>query len=277
MWYESKMINETLDSLEEALKYSTLPVEIKICLNSQTYIEKPIKGEPEDMFKEFMDHPIMQKALITKKTDSDPFYNIGDWRRDIYSNKVKYTVWGESDCLLPTDFFYILSNLNIEGPHILSPANRKMGDPTWSETEGEGLDQYGWSWPDRIPSIPFGYFCNDYINQSQLNQINNFKENISIIKISQPKIAGALLCLSPDLPKFIPEDMHFAREDYCADLVFRKKGIPHYIIKNRFVGHNFQHPLKRTNTLDSREDNLYKKYEAESWEAAVRFIKNYYK
>ena len=54
MWYESKMLNETLDSLQLALQYSTLPVDLKFCLNSQTYLEQPIQGSPEDMFEEFL-------------------------------------------------------------------------------------------------------------------------------------------------------------------------------------------------------------------------------
>ena len=44
MWYESKMLNETLDSLQMAIDNSSIPVDIMICLNSQTYIEKPDEG-----------------------------------------------------------------------------------------------------------------------------------------------------------------------------------------------------------------------------------------
>ena len=42
----------SLDSLKKALNYSTKSVNVKVCLNSQTYIEDPIKGEPKDMFDE---------------------------------------------------------------------------------------------------------------------------------------------------------------------------------------------------------------------------------
>ena len=40
MWYESMMLNETLDSLQNAIDNSTIPVDIMICLNSQTFIRK---------------------------------------------------------------------------------------------------------------------------------------------------------------------------------------------------------------------------------------------
>lgn len=273
MWYESKMINEVLDSLQNALQYSLLPVDLEFCLNSQTYIEKPITGKPEEMFNEFLNHPLLQKAKITYKTNNNPFYNIGDWRRETYSNSYKYTIWGESDCLIPEDFFYILSNLTITHPHIISPASRKMGDSSWGEVEGLGLDIYPWSYPDRHPNIPLGYYQNDYITQQDLDKMNNFEGNVIINLLTIPKISGALLCLSPNLPKFIPNNMHFAREDYCANLVFIKKNIPHYVIKNRFGGHNYQHPLKRTNTINTREDVIYKNYERESIKAMMNFIK----
>jgi len=84
MWYESKMINETLDSLQASVLYSSEPVHFKFCLNAQTYLENPINGNPEDMFSEFINHPILKKANIIFKTNNDSFYNIADWRREAY-------------------------------------------------------------------------------------------------------------------------------------------------------------------------------------------------
>ena len=55
MWYESLMINETLDSIEQAIHNAKHPVDLIVCLNSQTYIEKPDTGIiPENMFNEFL-------------------------------------------------------------------------------------------------------------------------------------------------------------------------------------------------------------------------------
>ena len=48
------------------------------------------------------------RTSITIKTDKDPFYNIADWRREVYDAKAKYTVWGETDTILPRDIFAIL-------------------------------------------------------------------------------------------------------------------------------------------------------------------------
>lgn len=271
MWYESNMLNETLDSLQQALSHSVLPVDITICLNSQTYLEEPISGKPEDMFNQFLKHPVLKGASILYKTDSESFYNIGDWRREVYSNEYKYTVWGESDCLIPEDYFYVLSSLRIEEPHILSLASRKMGDDSWGVVEFEGMESFSRSWPQRNGTIPTPLFARDYITSVELAEVNDCGD-IRIVKNSVPKIDGALLALSSDLPKFIPDDLHFAREDYCANLIFIKNNIPQYVIKNRIKGHNYNHPLKRLNTQATREDALYKQYEKESFEALMRFI-----
>jgi len=275
MWYESKMLNETLDSLQLALQYSTLPVDLKFCLNSQTYLEQPIQGSPEDMFEEFLNHPILEKAEIIYKTDNDEFYNIGDWRREVYSNNYKYTIWGESDCLIPEDYFYILSNLDIEEPHILSLSSRKCWDNTWNVVEHIDLkplsivnkDNPGY----KEEYYPFRYF--DTINQNELNKFNSKREEIEIVKLPILKIDGSLLTLSKNLPTpFISPKMNFVREDYCAQQFFQIKGIPQYLISNRIKGHNYYHSLKRTNTEASRNDNKFKIMETQNIEAMNIFL-----
>jgi hypothetical protein len=279
MWYESKMLNETLDSLQSALQHSSLPVDLKFCLNSQTYIETPIEDNPEDMFIEFLDHPVFKNAEIIYKTDSDPFYNIGDWRREIYSNKHKYTIWGESDCLIPEDYFYILANLEIEEPHIVSLASRKCWDNTWIIVESDEFKL----WPSVHSSnpefekdkYPFRYF--DQINQKQLNDFNS-NGDIIIQKLPTVKIDGSLLALSKNLPTpFIAPNMNFVREDYCAHLFFQIKNIPQYLISNRIKGHNYHHLLKRTNTNNTRNDSIFEQYSNKSQQAMFDFLNNEYK
>jgi hypothetical protein len=277
MWYESKMINETLDSLQLSLEHSSLPVKLKFCLNSQTYLEKPIEGKSKDMFNEFIDHPILKNAEIIYKTDNDPFYNIGDWRREIYSNEYKYTVWGESDCLIPEDYFYILSNININEPHILSLASRKCWDKTWNIVEHDDLKHFhevDMNNPSfKIEYFPFRYF--DIINQNKLNEFNLKGGDINIKKLSLIKIDGSLLTLSNYLPTpFISPEMSFVREDYCAQQFFQIKGIPQYLISNRIKGHNYFHPLKRTNTSSTRNDDEYKILEQKNINAMNKFLLN---
>jgi hypothetical protein len=275
MWYESKMINETLDSLQQAISVSPIDVDLKFCLNSQTYLETPIQGNSEDMFGEFINHPILKNAEIIYKTDSDPFYNIGDWRREVYDSAYKYTIWGESDCLIPVDYFYILSNLHINGPHLLTCASRIMWDDTWEIVEHVDLKKFpnlDSQRPSNQELIPFRYY--DYISQFELNEFND-KFNIEIQKIDTVKIDGSLLAISYNIPNpFIPYDMNFVREDFCAQQFFIKKNIPQYVISTRLKGHNYHHPLKRENTMNRRSDIIYKKMEHISITAMNNFLKN---
>ena len=274
MWYESKMLNETLDSLQAALKNSKLKVDLWFCLNSQTYLEKPIEGTAEEMFEEFINHPIMKKAKIVKKTDNDSFYNIGDWRREVYDKEYKYTVWGESDCLLPKDFFYILSEVNFEPPHLLSFASRKMWDDTWDCVEHKDLLQYPRT-QENPYQAPNPYNSSDVITQKEVNEFND-KFDIEIHQNNTVKIDGSLLCISSGIDfQFIADDMNFVREDFCAETAFKMKMIPQYVVKTRIKGHNYSHPLKRTNTEAKRSDDLFKEYEIKSTIAMNNFIKSF--
>lgn len=273
MWYESKMISETLDSLQEALKNSKLEVDLKFCLNSQTYLEDPIEGSAEDMFEEFINHPILKKAEIVYKTNDNPFYNIGDWRRDIYDKEYKYTVWGESDCLVPNDFFYILSEFQIQNPHILSFASRKMWDVSWDCVEHIDLEKYERSVHNPYQA-PYPYNSSDVISQRELNEFND-RTDIEVQLNTTVKIDGSLLCISKGIDfQFIADDMNFVREDYCAETVFKIKKIPQYVVKTRIKGHNYSHPLKRTNTNSKRSDEIFKEYEMKSTVAMHNFIKS---
>jgi hypothetical protein len=267
------MISETLDSLSYALKHSKLDVDLKFCLNSQTYLEEPIEGKAEDMFDEFLHHPILKGAELVYKTNDDGFYNIGDWRREIYDKEYKYTVWGESDCLLPMDFFHILTQINIEHPHLISFASRKMWDNSWDCVEHTDLQKY-----ERTTENPFQapipYNASDIITQIELNNFNN-KADIEIQLNSTVKIDGSLLCISNGIDfQFIGDDMNFVREDFCAETVFKIKRIPQYVVKTRMKGHNYSHPLKRTNTNSKRSDGVFKQYEQKSIQAMNNFIKS---
>jgi hypothetical protein len=271
MWYESKMISETLDSLSYALKHSKLGVDLKFCLNSQTYLEEPIDGKAEDMFDEFLHHPILKEAEIVYKTNDEPFYNIGDWRREVYDKNYKYTVWGESDCLLPMDFFYILSEIQIQPPHILSFASRKMWDSSWDCVEHKEIEKYKREIDNRL-SAPKPYNSSDIITQWQLDNFNG-KCPIEVALNGTVKIDGSLLCISNGIDfQFIGDDMNFVREDFCAEMVFKIKRIPQYVVKTRIKGHNYSHPLKRTNTNAKRTDDVFKQYEQKSTQSMKAFI-----
>lgn len=278
MWYEVDMVQETFHSLMDALQHAPETPTINLCFNSQTYIEEPLAGiEIKALFDKLQTHEIFQKHKINvlQKTNKDPFYNIGDWRRDMYDPKDTYTVWGESDCLIPYDLFYILQNASqtINHQHILSFASRKMWDGSWAEVEHKDLKQYkGTKESPFAAPVPFN--SSDVINQQQLNEFND-RFDIEIIRLAKQKIDGSLLCLSGNLPTpFISPKMNFVREDTCAELFFKYMNIPQYHVTTRLKGHNYSHPQKRKFTSSTRDDEAFKKYAKISEDALHEFIDN---
>ena len=272
MWYESKMINETLDSILTASDSIGNKIDFKFCLNSQTFIEQPVEGKASDMFDCFLNHDIFKKknVEIIYKTNEDPFYNVGDLRRDVYDNKYKYTVWGESDTIIPPQYFILLDRLLIDEPHILSLSSRKMWDESWRPVEHMDIQDRDYY------ELPEYFRSGEYISQEKLNEINDMYEEFGLIKLPKIKVDGSMLALSANLPTpFISPNQHFFGEDTCAALFFEIKGIPQYHLVNLIKGHNSNHPLKRTNTTQTREDDLFLKYSEESKESMYEFLKNY--
>lgn len=265
MWYESEMINETLDSIQQAINNAEYSVDLIVCLNSQTYIEKPDEGvEPSKMFEVFLNHPVLEKATFIKKTDEDAFYNIGDWARDIYGPEYnyKYIMWGESDCLLPEDYFYLLQNINIDHPHTISLANRKMWDSSWDEIEHPHIQKIPRTGPPEEPqrNTPEPFGVGHYISQEELNKFNNQYEP-ELIKLSQPKIDGCMTAISRNFPTpFMAEGLHVGGHDYYMELFMKKNNIPQYHITTRLKGHNCAHPKKRLGTSTPRGGAIYKEY-----------------
>lgn len=269
MWYEEEMLPETFKSIKQAIENSILPVKVDICINLQTNIEEPIISKNyEDIIRKMISEYITPNEIVIK-TNNDEFYNIGDWRRERYDINAKYTVWLESDCLLPFNYFSILSHFNISEKHALTISSRKMWDESWKIVEHDLVKGLSTD----IDTIPLPFWCGHYINQDDVNKFSNVKKIIIDI-IDRVKFDGALVALSGGIDFiFIPFDMHFCHEDTCTEISIQKHGLRQYHIRNVMKGHNYSHPLKRTNTDNTRNDELYKKYKEQSYQAMVNFIK----
>jgi len=282
MWYESNMIDECWHSVLQALRAAPeVDVKIKICFNYQTYIEQPTTLEHKLMLDKWDSHPLMQdyKPELILKTDDQPFYNIADWRREVYDPQAKYTVWGETDTILPRDFFAILDQVEIDQPHVLTFAGRPMWDSTWDVVTHEKL--IGYSKPcqcgdehkeDCIELLEAPWKYKDYITQEQLDKFNEESGDIKIQQVPH-KIDGSLVCISSGhKTPFIAPGMHFVREDTCFENVCRIKNIPQVCVTTRLKGHNYKHPNKRVGTNSTRNDEVFKKYADISVAAMQKFI-----
>jgi hypothetical protein len=281
MWYESNMIDECWHSILQALRSAPkVDVKIKICFNYQTYIETPNVSSPKELLEKWDSHPLMQdfNPELTIKTDNDPFYNIADWRREVYDPEAKYTVWGESDTIIPRDFFAILDMVEIKQPHVLTFAGRPMWDNTWDVVTHERLQGYDKPCQckphkdDCIELLEAPWKYKDYITQKELNKFNDESGDIKIEQVPH-KIDGSLVCISNGhKTPFIAPEMHFVREDTCFEYVCRKRNIPQVCVKSRLKGHNYWHPNKRSGTDATRNDEVFKKYSEESQAAMTKFL-----
>lgn len=282
MWYESNMIDECWHSVLQALRSApNVDVKLKICFNFQTYVEKPTVGNVRGMLEKHQNHPLFKdyNVEVTIKDDNDPFYNIADWRREVYDPNAKYTVWGETDTILPRDFFAILDMINIDQPHVLTFAGRPMWDNSWDVVTHEKL--LGYSKPcqcglehreDCIELLEAPLKYKDYITQEELDKFNDESGDIKIEQVPW-KLDGSTVCLSGGIETpFIAPGMHFVREDTCLEYYLRKKNIPQVCIKTRLKGHNYKHPNKRSGTNATRNDKVFKKYADASIQAMQKFL-----
>jgi hypothetical protein len=283
MWYESNMIDECWTSVLQALKAAPLVnVKVKICFNFQTYIEKPTVGDVKGMLEKHQYHPLLRECdvEVVIKDDNDPFYNIADWRREVYDSKAKYTVWGETDTILPRDIFALLDQIQIDVPHVVTFAGRPMWDNSWDGVTHERL--LGYSKPcqcgevhkdDCIELLEAPLKYKDYITQEELDKFNEESGDIKIEQVPW-KLDGSTVCLSGGIETpFIAPGMHFVREDTCLEYYLRKKNIPQVCIKTRLKGHNYKHPNKRSGTNATRNDKVFKEYADESIAAMNEFCK----
>ena len=114
--------------------------------------------------------------------------------------------------------------------------------------------------------------CSSYINYDELCSFNS-SHDINIVKLPCVKLDGSMLALSSNLPSpFISPDSHFRTDDICAQLFFTKKRIPQYHITTRIKGHNYNHPLKRTNTNSVRNDDVFNYYFHEDEKNMYKFL-----
>ena len=269
-WFETEMALETIQSVKEAIKYTNLPVKIKLCFNRQTRFDTPINKTIDDMFIELLNDDLVKQSEITWKTDDDEFYNVGDWRRDCYDSD-NITIWGESDCLVPVSYFgYIESvfNSGISYPYIVTIKQKKMWDESWTLSEHEAFQSFNL---DQVRAINNKFVTGEgFLSLDELNTFNeSFKHLHEFKRVHYYKGDGALVCLSPYMPRpFIDMNLHMCGEDTYFFNYCQLKQVPMYNITHYIKGHNTAHPKKRTN--HSRNELQQKEFM--EFDASMRIV-----
>jgi len=258
-WFDVKLIKRNLISVQRALEYSNVPTEIMLVLNEQTFIDQPEVGEPGDMWKEFTDYPFISKCSIVKITNNDPFTGVSRVRRD-YRSKDGLTYWGESDCLLPLECFYVAETFQKtykNRPYVMTFAARKMW-PGWELIEHPTMIDK--SLAELDPNIPeqdvmrFG----GKLTEEWLYDFNEKQGDPEIILLPRPRIEGALTILSDGMPEpLLCPTQDFIGEDFCLQMAMEFYRIPQYHVRNILKGHDAACPYKRTNVSQEKIKHGY--------------------
>jgi len=259
-WIDAKIVPQTLTSIQNALEYSKAPTEIILLLNEQTFIDTPTEKQPHEQWDYFMDHPLISKCTIIKKTNDDEFWGVAKFRRE-FMNKEGLTYWGESDCMVPLEYFYVAEEFDKSqtstSKYVLSFAVRKMWGG-WEIIEHPSIQHL-----KDHEGLPQGDFlrCDSQFGstpEERLSNLYNFNESQDapeIVLLPNSRIEGALTILKNMPEDLICPDIDFFHEDDNLELMTRYYNIPQYHVKNIIKGHDNWNPDKRTNIDNSMTRN----------------------
>jgi len=279
-WIDAKIVYQTLTSIQNAYQYSNEQTEFILLLNEQTFIDTPTEKSPEQQWEYFLDHPFIKHCQIIKKTDNDEFWGVAKFRRE-FMNKNGLTYWGESDCMVPLEYFYIAENfnnqLNSSNPWVLSFAVRKMWGG-WELIEHPSVQSL-----KNHEGLALGDFlrCDSQFGataEERLNNLYSFNEgqgNPEIVLLNGSRIEGALTILKNMPDDLICPDIDFFHEDYNLELMMQYYQIPQYHVKNIIKGHDNWNPEKRTNidnSMTRNEKAITRK--DQNYQSMIRYVQN---
>ena len=271
MFYELDAIKDFVSSLKSATSFikNKENITVEFLLNLSEYSEKIdtsiTKDELIELYNNNCIKPLDGLNVITKiYDDSDKLYSIGSYRRDLNYNYClthDFIVWGESDCMMPEQYFDVLETTsnyaksNNINRYCLTFAVRKMWDNSWKVLEHNLFTNNVFKQADDLS-------CKDdkssiwyYMNQSEMNDINNQADEYDIKIIDHPKFDGSLLTISNDLLLNginIPPAVQGTGEDTSfQDMIKVIMGASYkqFVIKNILKVHNRNHPNKRNYIL----------------------------
>ena len=258
-WIDSQIVSDTLTSIENALQYSKEPTEFLFVLNEQTFSDKPLEKTVKEQWEYFIHHPFIKKCKLEYITDDDSLAGVA-------STRIKYLIrdgvnyWGESDCYLPLEYFYIAENFHKEykdRPYILTFSDRKMW-AGWELSEHESVRNTTLEKLDKnIPEQAF-LRCDGPISLKQLYEFNEKQSDpkielmpFNIIPGQTNTLNSTLAILSDKMPEnLVCPDLLVASEDYNIQWSRLYYKIPQFHVSNIIKGHDNGNPKKRTNIID---------------------------
>ena len=267
MFYEIEMLWEYVDSLLGAL--STVEnrenVTIDFCWNTQQYLETIDPGiDISDLSSKFAIQISRLRAggfesRVLYKTDSNKFYNIAQYRRDLnheYCDDVDFVLWGETDSLFPAETFNVIERISEYAAsvnkhrYIVSFADRKNWDASWDVITHPMFEHVQYI-DDKDWLINAEASSKSYMTLERMNTINSATGEYDIRIINYPKFDGSCLVISSDLIKSgvnIPHALTHCGEDTSfgemAKFLMGELYVQ-FVVKNILRVHNRRHPRKR--------------------------------
>ena len=281
-WYEIEIIEEYIDSLEDAISEYDGEVLLDFTFITNQDLEKIENIDMTDIIARWRKIVISLNNKGYKVQDRFEYrlHTIADYRREFntnYCDRVDVLIWGESDALIPKQMFGILNNLHQmslknNNPKYLSFFGTcKMWDNTWKPLEHPDFtNKPFYSEPEDFK--PNHWWSLRYtMTKDEMNKINNKTDELDVQIMPQHKFNGCGLVISSEVIKAgvnIPKSVFFVHEDSAFMFMTNKVlgNIPQYVIKNILLVHNRNHPNKRMYIKDERKDGtMNEKRRSNDW------------
>ena len=292
MFYEIDMITEYIDSLVQ-WDYITNKENITrdLFYNMSQYFEKmdTDKVKKHEFLIRFKRQVARLESLgflveYEVYDDDETPYTMSDYRRDlnyksVNSLKYDYTIWCESDCLLPKEMLPTLDHIMDNSPvprYIVTFAIRKMWDDSWRVLEHPKFTDSPFYEMADPKALTEDSSIRNTMSLERMNEINSETDgDLSVYDLNFPKFDGSGLVMTNQLLMTgcnIPKSVFMNGDDTAfLESVRLHMGNQYkqYVVKNILKVHNRNHPNKRfyvkgeDDTKQShfkRQTNWYKEF-----------------
>lgn len=269
MFYEIEVVVEFVESLLNSIKdvenRENITIDFLFNLSefSEKIDQKITTSELVSRFTEKCISPLTQAGLcvnLTLHEDSTRLYSIGSYRRNFnnqYCLDYDYIVWGESDCLIPEQYFEVLEQINQYAKQIdlhrycVTFGVRKMWDETWQVLEHPLFTNTTFRQSDdpHCNTDPSSIWYT--MTLDEMNAINSQSKEYDLRVIDYPRFDGSLLTISRDLilnGVNIPPAVQGTGEDTSFQTMIKivmGTAYKQFVVKNILKVHNRNHPNKR--------------------------------
>ena len=276
MFYEIDMVNEYIQSCRIALEdvENKENVKFHFCLNMSQYFEKYDAPDRKGFIMNQWKGMVTDLNAEVDIYHSNEPYTMANYRRELNLMGINYdyTIWGESDCLLPVEIFSAIESVskyakqNNVHRHIITFAVRKMWDNSWEVLEHpEFTDKPYYDMDteeDIILATTSPWSIRYSMSQKEMETVNDKTDEFDVSMITYPKFDGRGLVISRDL---LMTGANIAPAVFMNgdDTSFLQSCMLHmgeqyrqFVVKNILKVHNRNHPKKRRYVAGEDKDKM---------------------